>query len=218
MAVSEAQSAVWLQRRTVPVPDAGYLQVVASDGGLSLHEAAHDAERPVAVHFGGRSFAASGARVMCAQQMGVDAGQSAAVEQASVAFDAHEEAAPHAFVCAPRFAQQIWLPLHRTRLASGPQLGPGPVAASMTGATESGPESAGGGEAASDCASVGLTDTSRAASFGGAPASDSPSLTSLSGGGGGFVDASTIGCDPGVVASDRVEGLFDDPSQSWHSL
>jgi hypothetical protein len=219
MAVSEAQSAVWLQRRTMPVPDGGYLQVVASDGGLSLHEAAHDAERPVAVHFGGRSFAASGARVMCAQQMGVDAGQSAAVEHASVAFDAHEEAAPHAFVCALRLAQQIWLPLHWTRLAGGPQLGPGPVAASTTGATESGPESAGGGEATSDCASAGISDTSGAATSAGEPSSGCPSLASLPGGVcSGFVDTSSSDGVAGVEASDSEEGLCVDPSQSAHSL
>ena len=155
----------------VPVPDTGYVQDSAFDGGLSLHEAAHDAERPVAVHFGGRSPAASGTSVMCAQQMGADPGQSEAVEHASVAFDAHEEAEPHVLVCALRFAQQTWLPLHRMRLATGPQLGPGPVAASMTGAIESGPESVGGGGAASDCASTGITDTSGAASSMGEPSS-----------------------------------------------
>lgn len=172
MAVSEVQSAVWLHRRTMPVPEGGYVQDSAFEGGLSLHEAAHDAERPVAVHFGGRSFAVSGTRVMCAQQMGADPGQSEAVEHASVAFDAHEEAEPHALVCALRFAQQIWLPPHRMRLARGPQLGPGPVAASMTGATESGPESVGGGGgAASDCASAGTTNTSGAASSTGEPSS-----------------------------------------------
>jgi hypothetical protein len=169
------------------------------------------------VHFGGRSFAVSGTVVMRAQQIGDDPGQSEAVEQASVAFEAQEEAAVHELVCGPRFAQQIWLPLHRIRLASGPQLGPGPVAASTTGAMASGPESTGGGEAPSGCASVGPSDTSRAASSGGTPTSDCPSLASLSGGG-GFVDASSIGGDPGVVASDTVEGLFEDPSQSWHSL
>jgi hypothetical protein len=219
MAVSEVQSEAWLQRRTMPVPDAGYLQVVASDGGLSLHEAAHDAARAVAVHFGGRSFATSGAVVMCAQQMGADPGQSEAVEHASVAFEAHEEAAPHVFVWALRFAQQIWLPLHRTRLARGPQLGPGPVAASMTGATESGPESMGGGGAASDCASAGISDTSVAASPAGEPSSGCPSLASLPGVVcSGFVDTSSADGVAGVEASDTEDGLSVDPSQSAHSL
>ena len=82
------------------------MQVVGSDGGLSLHEAAHEAVSPVAVHFGGRSFCASGASVICAQQMGAEAGQSDAVAHASVAFEPQDAGALHVFVCAARLAQQ----------------------------------------------------------------------------------------------------------------
>jgi len=104
--VSDAQSAAWLHRRMIPVPDDGYLQVVGSDGGLSLHEVAHDAEREVSMHFGGRSLSASGPSVIRAQQMGAEPGQSAAVEHERVTFDAQEAGALHAFVCVARFAQQ----------------------------------------------------------------------------------------------------------------
>jgi hypothetical protein len=82
------------------------LHVVASDGGLSLHDAAHDVARPAAVHFGGRSFDESVTSDRFAQQMGAEAGQSDAVEQLRVAFDAQELGALQAFFCAPRFAQQ----------------------------------------------------------------------------------------------------------------
>jgi hypothetical protein len=107
---------------------------------------------------------------MRAQQMD-DPGQSDAVEHPSVAVDAQEEPALHEFVCALRFAQQTWLALQRLRLASGPQLGPWPAPESMTGGTASGPESAGGGDMASDGASVTPTTPSRAASSGGTPSS-----------------------------------------------
>jgi hypothetical protein len=82
------------------------LHIVASAGGLSLQEDAHEAERPVAVHFGGRSFNASATSDSFAQQMGVELGQSEAVEHARVAFAAQELALLHAFVCAERLAQQ----------------------------------------------------------------------------------------------------------------
>jgi hypothetical protein len=74
------------------------LQVVQSAGGLSLHEVTHEAERPVAVHFGGRSLAVSVTSDSFPQQIGAEAGQSAAVEHASVAFEGQELALPHAFI------------------------------------------------------------------------------------------------------------------------
>lgn len=75
-----------------------YVQVAALAGGLSVHEAAHEAERPVAVHFGGRSLAVSVMSESFPQQMGAELGQSAAVEHASVAFEAQELALLHAFI------------------------------------------------------------------------------------------------------------------------
>lgn len=99
MVVSDVQSLSWLQRRSRPEPPAGgYVQVAQSAGGLSLHEVVHEAERPVAVHFGGRSLAASVTSDSFAQQIGAEAGQSEAVEHASVAFEAQELGLLHAFV------------------------------------------------------------------------------------------------------------------------
>jgi hypothetical protein len=74
------------------------LQVVGSAGGLSAHEAAHDAERPVAVHFGGRSLAVSVTVDSFAQQMGAEAGQSEAVAHESVVFGEQELTVLHAFI------------------------------------------------------------------------------------------------------------------------
>jgi hypothetical protein len=81
------------------------LQFSESAGGLSLHEDAHEAERPVAVHFGGMSFAASVTSVSFAQQMGAELGQSEAVKHARVVVAGQALGLLHAFVCAGRVAQ-----------------------------------------------------------------------------------------------------------------
>ena len=82
------------------------MQLYGFTGGLSLHVEAHEDERPVAVHFGGRSLAASVTSDSFAQQMGAEVGQSAAVEQLSVAFAGQELALPQVFTCMARFVAQ----------------------------------------------------------------------------------------------------------------
>jgi hypothetical protein len=81
------------------------VQLSELDGGLSLHEDAHEAERPVVVHSGGRSFAGSVTSVIFAQQMGAELGQSEAVEHARVAFAAQDAEEVHAFTWAEKLAQ-----------------------------------------------------------------------------------------------------------------
>ena len=81
------------------------MQLPALAGGLSLHDEAHEAESAVATHFGGKSFIESVTRPICAQQMGFELGQSAAVEHWSVAFALQEAEEAQAFVCAARLAQ-----------------------------------------------------------------------------------------------------------------
>ena len=83
-----------------------YVQLAALLGGLlSLHDEAQDAESAVATHFGGKSAIESGTRLICAQQMGFEVGQSDAVEHWRVAFALQEAEEPQAFVCAARLAQ-----------------------------------------------------------------------------------------------------------------
>jgi hypothetical protein len=139
------------------------LQASAFDGGASLHEDAHDAVSVVATHFGGRSFIESATRASCAQQIEADDGHSDALEQFSVAFGAHEDAARHAFICVVRLPQHTWLPLHRLRLPTGPQYGPRP--ASTGGVTTSGPAS-GGDDTSAWASTEGGIETSSEASAG----------------------------------------------------
>jgi hypothetical protein len=212
VAGSDVQSASWLHRRIVPTPTGGYLQVVPSDGGRSLHDAAHDAASIVAVHFGGSSPSASGTVVICPQQIGADDGQSDAVEHASVAPDEQEAGAEQELLCEANVAQHTWLPLQRTRFARGPQLGPTP--ASM-GAATSGPASRGAETSATPPSTGGGDDWSPTASAPVDASSDRASLTSAAGcdASSAISDASLPG-GSGIDASFTVVGPRDVPSQS----
>jgi len=98
LALSDWQSASWLQRRIVPM----YVQLV---GAASLHELAHEAENAATAHLGGRSAMLSTVNVAWAQQIAAEEGQSDAVAHESDAFCGQLVA--QALVCAARFAQQI---------------------------------------------------------------------------------------------------------------
>jgi hypothetical protein len=212
------QSASWLQRRTRPVPpDGGNAQLSELAGGLSLQEDAHEAARPVAVHFGGRSFAASVTSVIFAQQMGAELGQSEAVKHARVVFAGQAVALLHAFVCAGRVAQHTWFALHLIRLVSVPQLASITGPASITGAGESGPASLGGD--ATSCASTGgAVQVSAPVSPGLLASSGWPMVASVPGSGVSTGGALTSSPGGGVDESDSVVGLFDVLPHVSHSL
>jgi hypothetical protein len=170
-------------------------------GATSAQALAHEAENDVAAHRGGRSFALSGVRIACAQQIGADDGQSEAAMQAKVALDAQLVA--HAFVWVARLPQHTCCALQRVVVPRGPHVAPVIGGADVSGAVSPG---------ASAAPSYGgsLTLPSLAPSSGGGPstpfASVGPTVSSPSG---GLASPGEVSSSPGGEAPESSGSVRD---------